>query len=852
MDATASPPSLTRLSAYRPPDWLVPDVSLAFDLGAERTLVSARLAVRRNGDHKRPLILDGDALELLSLKIDGVEQALPNDREGGLTLEIAGDHAIVETVVAIAPAANTRLMGLYASGGNLCTQCEAEGFRRITFFPDRPDVLSRYQVRMEADAAAFPVLLSNGNPGAAGPLAGGRHFAEWDDPHPKPSYLFALVAGALTAARDRFTTASGRTVDLAIWVAEADVPRTAHAMAALKAAMRFDEDVYGREYDLDVFNIVAVHDFNFGAMENKGLNIFNAKYVLADPLTATDFDLDAVSAIVAHEYFHNWSGNRVTCRDWFQLSLKEGFTVFRDQQFSAAIGSAAVRRIEDVRALRTIQFAEDAGPMAHPVQPDQYLEISNFYTPTIYNKGAELIRMMHRLLGADRFRRATDRYFEDNDGKAATIGDFLAAMESEGLDVDRFRRWYKQAGTPRIRMETSTGAEGIILRLRQSNPQAPDAPPLLIPLEVALFAPDGARVAGPRLVELKEREAEVHFPGVSGPVLLSVNRGFSAPILVEPLPDRAALAALAAHDDDPFARYDALQQLMLSALLDSIASGSAVGHADVAAAVGATLGQRAADPAFVAEAILLPSESSIGDRMDKVDPVAIHAAREALRLSLRAACEGALWEAFHDAATDPFDLSPRAKGLRRLKGVALTLLMAGDPDDATAAAFLMFADARGMTETMAALMALSHSNAVERLEALRLFRARHGADPALLDKWFLVQAASTRTDTEAVVRQLLGDPAFDLTNPNRARALLLGFAGNQPRFSTPSAFALVADQIRALDAINPQTAARLALPLARWKRMVPGVGAQMRRELERLSEADLSKDVREIVGNALS
>jgi aminopeptidase N len=852
MDAPASQPMMTRLSDYRPPDWLVPEIALRFELAAERTTVHARLCVRRNGHHDRPLRLDGEGLELRSLAVDGFALPLPNGAADGLELAIDGDTAVVETVVAIAPAANTRLMGLYASGGNLCTQCEAEGFRRITYFPDRPDVLARFRVRLEADAGDFPVLLSNGNPGAAGVLEGGRHFAEWDDPFPKPSYLFALVAGRLSAARDHFVTASGRRVELAIWVAKGDVPRTAHAMAALKAAMRFDEEVYGREYDLDVFNIVAVHDFNFGAMENKGLNIFNAKYVLADPLTATDFDLDSVSAIIAHEYFHNWSGNRVTCRDWFQLSLKEGFTVFRDQQFSASIGSPAVRRIEDVRGLRQVQFAEDAGPMAHPVQPDQYLEISNFYTPTIYNKGAELIRMMHRLLGPERFRRATDRYFSDNDGKAATIADFLAAMASEGLDAGRFERWYHTRGTPRVTARALADETGVTVMLSQTNPQAPDAPPLLIPLEIALFSTDGRRVAGPRLVELAGADASVRFEGVAGPVDLSVNRGFSAPVLVEPLPDRATLARLAAHEDDPFARYDALQQLMLSALLASVTDGAPQGHDAVADAVRATLAARGSDPAFVAEAILLPSESYVGDRLEAVDPGAIHGAREALRRTIREACEADLWAAFHEAGADPFDLSPGAKGLRRLKGVALAFLMAGDPDDATAAAFLMFADARAMTEKMAALTALSHSNAVERLEALKLFRAAHGEDPALLDKWFLVQAASTRADTEAVVSALRADPAFDRTNPNRARALLLGFATNQARFSTPSAFELIADEILGLDAINPQTAARLALPLARWKRMVPHLGAAMRVQLERLAAAPLSRDVREIVANALS
>lgn len=851
MDKPSAPP-LTRLADYQPPDWLVPDIALYMDLDPQRTKVRARLRVERNGQHQRPLILDGEDLELLSLKVDGKDQPLPN--RGPLKIDIAGDMATIETEVAIAPAANTRLMGLYASGGNLCTQCEPEGFRRITFFPDRPDVLARWSVRMEADAACFPVLLSNGNPVSSGILEGGRHFAEWDDPHPKPSYLFALVAGNLKPFRDRFITRSGRPVDLAIWVAEEDVPRCAHAMAALRQAMTFDEEVYGREYDLDVFNIVAVHDFNFGAMENKGLNIFNARYILADPATATDFDFDSVSGVVAHEYFHNWSGNRVTCRDWFQLSLKEGFTVFRDQQFSASIGSAAVKRIEEARFMRAVQFAEDAGPMAHAVQPDAYLEISNFYTPTVYNKGAELIRMMHRLMGPDAFRRATDRYFAENDGRAATIGDFLAAMAAEGLDVGRFKAWYHQKGTPRVEARLTQNGNGTVLHLAQSNPIGGDgAQPLLIPLEVALFSPEGEALAPARLVELAEWRMEVAFPDVKGPALLSINRGFTAPVRVEPAPDREVLSRLAASDDDPFARYDALQALMMSALLDSIGAGTEVGHADVVEAVRRTLLARHKDPAFVAEAILLPSETLVGEAFEEADPAAVRAAREALRRSILKGAREELWAAFHESGAPASDLSPRAKGLRRLKGVTLSALIATDDHEATAAAFLLFTDADGMTDRMAALAALASSNAVERLEALKLFRQWHGSDPTLLDKWFSVQAGSGRTDTLNVVKALMADPAYDRRNPNRVRALFLSLTGNPARFHDPDAYTLVADELLTLDPINPQTASRLALALARWKRVIPSLGLRMKAELERIAATPgLSMDVREVVDRGLA
>jgi len=479
-----------RREDYRPPDWLVPQVELSFDLDPQLTRVRSKLTVQRNGKHDRPLRLDGDGIEPITVRIDGADAEWRMEGPQ-LVVAVSGDHATVESEVAIGPAANTRLMGLYASGGMLCTQCEAEGFRRITFFPDRPDVLSRYRVRMEADRGRFPVLLTNGNPVASGALDDGRHWAEWEDPFPKPSYLFALVAGDLEANRDSFTTMSGRTVELNIWVREADLPKTGHAMESLKQAMAWDERVYGREYDLDLFNIVAVSDFNMGAMENKGLNIFNSAYILADPDTATDMDFDNISRVVAHEYFHNWSGNRVTCRDWFQLSLKEGFTVFRDQSFSADTGSAAVKRIDDVRTLRSIQFQEDSGPLAHPVRPDSYMEISNFYTATVYNKGAELIGMMRTLLGPEKFRAGTDLYFERHDGEAATCDDFVKALEdSSGVDLSHFKLWYSQAGTPQVRARLEQENGSAVLHLTQSVPPTPGQSvkkPMAIPLRTALI-----------------------------------------------------------------------------------------------------------------------------------------------------------------------------------------------------------------------------------------------------------------------------------------------------------------------------------------------------------------------------
>ncbi|MFZ4380528.1 MAG: aminopeptidase N, partial [Sandarakinorhabdus sp.] len=572
MHEARTTPQLTsvRLADYSPPDWLVPDIDLDFRLDATRTVVTARLRVVRNGSHDRPLLLDGHGLETRRITLDGAPMpAVPNNDV--LRIDIAGDSAMIETEVVLHPSRNTRLMGLYASEGRLVTQCEAEGFRSITWFPDRPDILSRYSVRLEADKALYPVLLSNGDRGEAVDLPDGRHAINWTDPWPKPSYLFALVAGQLSALHDDFTTMSGRPVKLAIWTAAGDVPRCAHAMAALKASMAWDERVYGREYDLDEFNIVAVADFNAGAMENKGLNIFNSKYILADSETATDMDFDAVAGVVAHEYFHNWTGNRVTCRDWFQLSLKEGLTVFRDQQFSADQGSAAVRRIDDVRALRAVQFPEDAGPLAHPIRPDHYVEIANFYTATIYNKGAEVIRMLHSLLGVDGFRRGTDLYFDRHDGQAVTCEDWLQAMEAaNGIDLAQFRRWYDQAGTPRIAVETRQVGAAVEVTLRQSVPATPGQPdklPMHMPFRLALIGRDsGGRVGEEQVVQIKAPVTHLTFDGIAEPVLPSLNRGFSAPVVMQAQLARADLAFLAAHDDDPFARWEAFQQLALSVL----------------------------------------------------------------------------------------------------------------------------------------------------------------------------------------------------------------------------------------------------------------------------------------------
>ncbi|HEX6740330.1 MAG TPA: aminopeptidase N, partial [Sphingomicrobium sp.] len=603
---TETPPAPThsaiRREDYRPPDWLAPEIRLDFDLGVDRTIVRAMLEVVRNGDHGRPLRLDGDEIKPVKVRVDGTDAAWRMDGPQ-LVIDLSGDRATVETEVEISPAANTKLMGLYASGGMLCTQCEAEGFRRITFFTDRPDVLSKYRVRMEGDAKAFPILLSNGNCVAKGEGADGRHWSEWEDPFPKPCYLFALVAGDLKANRETFTTMSGRTVDLAIWVREADLPRTSHAMDSLKLAMAWDETVYGREYDLDQFNIVAVSDFNMGAMENKSLNIFNSAYVLADQETATDGDFDNIARVVAHEYFHNWSGDRVTCRDWFQLSLKEGFTVFRDQSFSADVGSAPVKRIEDVRVLRAAQFPEDAGPLAHPVRPDSYIEIGNFYTATVYNKGAEVIRMLATVLGPDGFRAGTDLYFSRHDGEAATCDDFVKALEDgSGVDLTPFKIWYSQAGTPKVkaRLDYDPGAKAATLHLEQHVDPTPGQPvkqPMPIPLKTAIVGEASGHEIGPeQLIVLDKPSQSIRFDNVVEQPLLSINRGFSAPIVAEVFRRPGELEQLAQADSDPFARYEAIQELMMLALVVG-ARGEQADPAPVIEAVAATLKSNSLDPA---------------------------------------------------------------------------------------------------------------------------------------------------------------------------------------------------------------------------------------------------------------
>ena len=858
-DAAPEPdaPAIIRRKDYTPFPWRVPEVRLAFDLGIESTRVEATLSVEPNpqAGAASAIRLDGDGLVLESVAVDGE----PRDdwqRDGeALVVPLSSGPHTLTIVTRIAPAENTQLMGLYASGGMLCTQCEAEGFRRITFFPDRPDVLSVYTVRMEADAQAFPVLLSNGNPVEEGQLEGGRHFAEWHDPWPKPSYLFALVAGDLVARRDSFTTMSGREVELGVWVREADLSRTEHAMESIKRSMKWDEETYGREYDLDRFNIVAVGDFNMGAMENKGLNIFNTKYVLADPETATDGDFDGVEGVIAHEYFHNWSGNRVTCRDWFQLSLKEGFTVLRDQTFSEDLHGAAVKRIGDVRMLRSVQFPEDSGPFAHPIRPDSYKEISNFYTATIYNKGAEVIRMIRSMAGLEAFRKGSDLYFERHDGEAATCEDFVKAMEDgAGLDLTQFRRWYEQAGTPQVTVEQRHEGDRLTLTLTQvvpATPGQPDKLPVPIPLKIAQFDREAGTHSGEQLIVLTQDSQEFTFDGHAKPPVVSINRNFTAPVAIERNIAREDLVFLAAHDDDAFARHEAMQELLLGYLLGD---GDAAAREAVGTAAGAILADDALDHEMRAELLGLPTFAYLAERSEVFDPGAMVDKREGLKTWLGKTFANKFAE-LHDALAEPSRVAGMAgKQARRMRSVALAYLAAADPADGAKRGLTQYRDAPGMTDRQGALAVLAGLDGPERDEALADFYSRFADNALVIDKWFTLQATALRADVLGEIEQLAQHHAFTMSNPNRVRALYAAAAGNPLAFHAAdgTGYRMIADLILELNLRNPQLAARFVPSLGRFRRIEPKRAAMMRAELERIASAGkLSRDVAEQVEASL-
>ena len=865
-DAAPTPhePPLIRREDYRPFGWLVPEVALDFDLGLDRTRVRSRMTVQRNAraDHADTIRLNGDGLAALSVTVDGAACDWRMDG-GDLIVPLTGDSHLIEIATEIDPSANTQLMGLYASSGMLCTQCEAEGFRPITFFPDRPDVLTVYTVRMAGPKAIFPVLLCNGNEVATGESQDGTHWAEWHDPWPKPSYLFALVAGDLVANTRQFTTMGGREVTLNVWVREADLARTGHALESLARSMAWDEQVFGREYDLDLYNVVAVSDFNMGAMENKGLNVFNTKYVLADQDTATDADYDAIEGVIAHEYFHNWSGNRVTCRDWFQLSLKEGFTVLRDQLFSQDMQGEAVKRIEDVRVLRAAQFPEDSGPLAHPIRPDSFREISNFYTATVYNKGAEVIRMMRTMAGEAAFRAGCDLYFDRHDGDAATCEDFICAMEDgAGLDLAQFRLWYAQAGTPKIEASLEHDGETVTLHLRQTVPPTPGQPdkqPMPIPLRLALFDRTAGAHRGEELVVLDRAEASYSFAEWGSAPVLSINRGFSAPVAIERHVPTEDLLFLAAHDDDPFARYEAMQELLVGHL--TLASGGglddvarAEGQTAIRTAFAAVLADEALDDAMRAELISLPGHGYLAEQQLVADPALIQTEREGLKAWLGRELEAELLAHHRRVAALPFTLDQAGKGGRKIRTQTLVYLAAGNPALAAELAKAQYDGATNMTDRQGALMVLTGLECPARTSALLDFYQRFRGNELVTDKWFTLQATSLHPQALAHVKALADHPDFTLRNPNRVRSLYMAFAVNPQAFHVASGegYRLLADAIIALDPINAQTAARMVASLGRWRRTEPVRAALMKAELERiLAHGGLSRDTFEQVSRSL-
>ena len=880
-------PKMIYLKDYQAPDYLIDETHLTFELFDDHSLVHAQLVMRRNparGAGLPPLVLDGEQMQLLSVKLDdsdlsGDDYQLAAD---SLTLQPRSETFTVDTSVRIHPETNTALEGLYKSSGMFCTQCEAEGFRKITYYLDRPDVMSRFTTTLIADQQQYPILLSNGNPVGNGPQEDGRHWATWEDPFMKPAYLFALVAGDLWCVEDSFTTVSGRDVALRIYVEPENIDKCAHAMTSLKKSMRWDEEAYGREYDLDIFMIVAVNDFNMGAMENKGLNIFNSSAVLARAETATDAAHQRVEAIVAHEYFHNWSGNRVTCRDWFQLSLKEGFTVYRDAGFSADMHSATVKRIQDVAYLRTHQFAEDAGPMAHAVRPDSFIEISNFYTLTVYEKGSEVVGMLHTLLGADGFRKGSDLYFERHDGQAVTCDDFIKAMEdANGVELGQFKRWYSQAGTPRLQVSERFDAQArtYSLTLRQSCPQTPDKVeklPFVIPVALGLLDANGHElplrlsdesqaVGTSRVLAVTEAEQTFTFVDIAEQPLPSLLRGFSAPVKLSFPYTRDQLMFLMQHDTDGFNRWDAGQQLSVQALQEMIGQyqrGDSLSmDSRLLTALASVLENPQLDQAMVAEMLSLPSEAYLAEISDIADVDAIHAAREFARKQLADGLFDALWaryQANREVSKATVYVAEKEHFARRaLQNIALSYLMLSGRPEVLAATLEQYDACDNMTERLTALAVLVNSPfEAEKSKALEAFAEHFKDNPLVMDQWFSVQAGSGLPGGLQRVKALMQHPAFTLKNPNKVRALIGAFAGqNLINFHAAdgSGYRFLADLVIELNALNPQIASRQLSPLTRWRKYDSARQAMMKAELERiLASGALSSDVYEVVSKSLA
>ncbi len=872
------PVAIRRLD-YKGAPYRVARTTLEFLLEPTATRVHASLDVEPQQDNLGPLELNGEQLKLLDVKIEGRPLATDAYEVSDGRLVIKNPPATrfrLDTSVEINPQANTALSGLYISDGMFCTQCEAEGFRRITYSLDRPDNMSVYSVRMVADRARYPVLLSNGNDVARGTLPGGRHYAEWHDPFPKPSYLFAMVAGDLAHVEDHFVTATGRRVKLGIYVTHGNEDKVDFAMGALKRSMKWDEETFGREYDLDIFNIVAVSAFNFGAMENKGLNIFNDKLILARPDTATDTDYDLIEAVVAHEYFHNWSGNRVTCRDWFQLSLKEGFTVFRDQSFSADMRSGAVERIGDVRALRMRQFQEDAGPLAHPVRPDSYLTIDNFYTATVYEKGAELCRMVRTILGPENFRKGSDLYFARHDGTAATCDDFIKAMEdASGVDLSQFKLWYSQAGTPEVKAhgKYDAASKTYELTLEQKLPSTPGQSdkkkPMHIPVAVGLVGRksghdlkieiDGAK-ATTQILNLRDAKQTFKLKGVGEPVVPSIGRGFSAPAKFASDLTAEDRAFLMAKDSDSFNRWESGQKFATDLLVRMTAdarSGKTPKPDELfIEAFGELLRDARKDPAFTAMAMQLPTEMELAQVIDDADPDAIHAARETLRNTLVTAHKGGFKDTYQALKTnEPYSPDAASAGRRALRNMCLRYLTAEDTKETRALAFEHFRSADNMTDKVGGLAPLGDMEGDEGKKALAQFYEQWKANPLVIDKWMSLQAMSCRPDALARIESLTKHPAFNVENPNRVRALIGAFVmNNQLRFHAGdgAGYRFLADYVLKLDTLNPQVAARLCGAFETWRRFDSRRQKLIREQLTRINKTKgLSRNVLEITEKTL-
>lgn len=858
-------PKTIYLKDYTPAPYLASHIALKFELFEDKTIVRSEVAYVKNpSTTSSRLVLNGQDQVVQSVELDGAPfdgYVLEGDR---LVIDDAAETFTLAITTEIHPETNTALEGLYKSQGTFCTQCEAEGFRRITYFQDRPDVLGIFSVRIEADKAHYPVLLSNGNLVAAGDLEQGRHFTEWHDPFPKPCYLFALVAGDLVRVADTFQTRSGRDVDLHIYVRQGDEGQCGHAMASLKKAMKWDEDKYGREYELDLFNIVAVSDFNMGAMENTSLNIFNTKLVLAHQETATDADFISVEAVIAHEYFHNWTGNRVTCRDWFQLSLKEGLTVFRDQEFSADMNSRAVQRIDDVDQLRRLQFPEDASPLAHSVQPDQFIEISNFYTMTIYEKGSELIRMQHTLLGEEKYRQATDLYFQRYDGHAVTINDFVQCMaDASGRDMSQFFRWYKQAGTPSLQASGRYNPEAreYTLTLKQSQPDTPGQTgkqPLLIPVAVGLLNEAGEETHATRILEMTESEQSFTFDDVPSRPVPSILRGFSAPVKLSTDLSDDDLRLLQLKDTDGFNKWEAGQTIALRTIQRVMADN----EADIAqfiADFGVLLEQglrEDTDKALLARALSLPSIAVIAQAQEVVDPAAIDQARSAILNAIKRAHKDTLASLYeHNRGAGEFSISPAAMGRRALRNALLDLLTVTNGTGCAARGKAHYDQADNMTDRVAALSSLADSNRPERDEVFADFYERFKGYQLVVDKWFSLQAIANRERIFEDFARLRQHPEFNIRNPNCVRALYSAFAVNNPvKFHDPSGqgYALLRDAVIELNAINPQIAARQVTPFREWKRYTPVLQSQMQEALRAIMDTpNLSNDVFEVVSKCL-